>query len=65
MRKGQERPVLWMWDEGDFKKIEKPLEGLLLKTVLFLQEFLKKHLPLGCALEESFGGMDGSQSFCR
>lgn len=35
MHEGQGSPVLWMWDEGDFKKIEKPLEGLLLKTVLF------------------------------
>lgn len=39
--KGGEGFILWTWVEGDFKMIEKVLEGLLFKIVFFFQKFLK------------------------
>lgn len=45
--KDGEGPFLWTWKEGDFKKVEKPLEGLLLKALLlFVQEFLESTYQL-------------------
>lgn len=55
-RKGGAGPFLWTWDEGDFNKVEKPLEGLWLKRCSCLfREHPPAAVPWSCAQWEPRG----------